>query len=208
MAKIYKVLLIVFVLQTLIQVSISVYDIHRGDRDKFSNDFTVPTGQGKCGDGYCSCNTSKTFIYNTSTQKGKCVRNDEFVNQSGCTPFSHLNGFTSIQIVYQRNSGATTRLFRFEAKGTCEWKSTEYTARGDNWQTANGDVGKISLTHEPQNSTILEIDNRNAVLSTFPGMLLKIQIECYKRSSTASKGTRKCLVLKIEGATNVSMNTS
>ena len=83
MAKIYKVLLIVFVLQTLIQVSISMYDIHRGDIDRFSNDFTVPTGRRKCGDGYCSCNTSKTFIYNASTQTGKCVRNDEFRKQSG-----------------------------------------------------------------------------------------------------------------------------
>ena len=83
MAKIYKVLLIVFVLQTLNQLSSSVYDIYRRDRDKFSNDFKVPIGSRICGDGYCSCDTSQTFIYVASNQEGKCVRNDDFLKQSG-----------------------------------------------------------------------------------------------------------------------------
>ena len=168
MARTYKVLLIVFLLQTLIQVSISGYDIHRGDRDKFSNDFTVPIGRRICDDGYCSCNTSKTFIYVSSTQKGKCVRNDEFLNQSGCTPFSYLNKFTSIQIVYQRNSGAPTLLFHFRAKGICKWNSTAYTVRGDNWEPAYTNVGSISVFSGLPNQKTLQVS---------PGKIISLYID-------------------------------
>jgi hypothetical protein len=80
MAKLYKVLLVVFVVQTSIQDSISMYDIYRGENDEYSTKI-VENVPNRCKDlEYCVCRESKSFI---STGIGKCERNDGFRKQSG-----------------------------------------------------------------------------------------------------------------------------
>jgi hypothetical protein len=56
--------------------------------------------------------------------------------------------------------------------------------------------------------SLLQISNPSALLSTFPGMLLKIQIECHKRVFLDVITNQICLLLKIEGQTNVSIKLS
>jgi hypothetical protein len=75
MAKLYKVLLVVFVVQTSIQDSISMHDIYRGEKDIFSTDIAPE----ECDrDVYCSCKKSRTFILNQT-----CVKDDDLRNQLG-----------------------------------------------------------------------------------------------------------------------------
>ena len=66
----------------------------------------------------------------------------------------------------------------------------------------SSDLLQASYISQP----ILQIDNPSIILSTFPGMLLKIQIECFFFPlGTSQRHTEQtCLLLKIEGKTNVS----
>ena len=72
----------------IIHVSMSflvrAYDIYRGKKDRFSRDITKSEPIETCGPEYCTCSESKrTFIYDTKSGKGNCVKNDDFRKSEG-----------------------------------------------------------------------------------------------------------------------------
>ncbi|CAB4004509.1 Hypothetical predicted protein [Paramuricea clavata] len=213
MAKFYKVSLVVFAIQMSIQFSTSTSDIYRGDEDTFSTstDIFKHVPQHCVPGSDCSCAYLETFTYSYDENNhatGKCVKDNEFRRQFGCSYFKHPTipgDLISIQIVKK----PAILKFNFFPERYCKWqrKGTYYTMNGDTKDLlpAENNPGSITIQKDSKNQgNILQINNPGELLSTFSGMLLKIQIECF---ISGNKRKEKCLLLKIEGQINITETT-
>ena len=63
-------------------LSPSIHCIYRGDVDKFPSDISK-SERTKCDEIYCNCGESKTFTYDRENHQGRCMKNNDFRQQTG-----------------------------------------------------------------------------------------------------------------------------
>ena len=84
MGNFHQLLLVVVIIQVSMSFSARMFSIYRGKIDRYSRDIMNSEQATTCDAEYCTCSQSKrTFTYDKTSQKGSCVKNDDFRTLQG-----------------------------------------------------------------------------------------------------------------------------
>ena len=127
----FQQLSLVFV---IIQVSMSssarMFGIYRGKIDRYSRDIMNSELAATCDTEYCTCSQSKrTFTYDTGSQKGNCVTNDDFRTSQGKNYIHFLAFFRNI-LPFKRPISSVMQFVNSQViMNSCEMKFVLYSVK-------------------------------------------------------------------------------